>query len=150
MMLNDETLCGLPEPPDLWEAARGALMILVITAALVGIVSLFTGCGGTSVVVTHVEGAGSIDFLVDGQPYAVEFSEEGERVGDELVHCSVVDRIIIHGLSVASGTVPPPFSDERCFTNAGHRPFRLGGSEVGVTGGRAVERSGAGASADSP
>lgn len=127
-----------PNQPDIGWAIRQRWLSLVLGLVLVVVSLLLAGLGGCAtgapvVRVTHVEGAGSVDIetcteldtgeVVNCLSHSVAFAEEGRALEDgELVHCTVIRRLVVAGVPFGAGLLPAPLSDARC-TGLPFRPF---------------------------
>jgi hypothetical protein len=103
-----------------------ALAIVILCASLMG------GCttastnpqAQTAVEVLYVQGEGAIGVAVYGQQIEAAWREVGVTVDGAMIHCSVVDRLTLGGVSLGSGYLPAPLSDPGCAKVLS--PFRAG------------------------
>lgn len=128
------------------------LALLLAVLLMLAAMDVLSGCTGqppgsegapgaqTAVRVLYVQGSGGIGMEVYGQAVDMAWSEHGIEHDGELIHCSTLDRLMFNGISLGSGVMPPPVSNEACAEHL--PPFRPGaaplapgaGAEAGVVG----------------
>lgn len=105
----------------------GALLVLAIMNVLSGCTGQPPGSGSEPGVVTaqpavrvsHVEGTGAVGLAIDVPWIGIanielRWAERGIEHDGRLLHCSVLEVATVAGLSIGSGSMPPPMSDEEC------------------------------------